>query len=223
MTTLIMRVHSASLDRQEACGTPLISIEMPVIGRDALHCGIFIINSALNVSKQANIVLIGPMGAGKTTVGRQLAQQLRLSFVDSDQEIEKRTGVDISTIFEFEGEDGFRQREAAMMAELGAHEGIVLATGGGSVIRAENRACLQQAGFVVYLYTPVSVQLRRTARDRKRPLLQTENPKERLQALFSERDPLYREIADLVVDTSGEHLRGTVRQIIKGFKAQTAM
>ena len=196
---------------------------MPVIGTDALHCGILMINPDLSVNKQANIVLIGPMGAGKTTVGRQLAQQLRLPFVDSDQEIEKRTGVDISTIFEFEGEDGFRQRESAMLEELSAREGMILATGGGSVIRPENRDRLQQAGFVVYLYTPVSVQLRRTARDRKRPLLQTENPKQRLQTLLNERDPLYREIADLVVDTRGEHLRGTVRQIIKGFKAQTAM
>ncbi|MCG5498447.1 shikimate kinase AroK [Ectothiorhodospira variabilis] len=170
--------------------------------------------------EKSNIVLIGPMGAGKSTVGRHLASHLHLPFVDSDREIERRMGVDIPTIFEYEGEDGFRQREAAVIADLCSREGIVLATGGGVVMRPENRECLKRCGLVVYLRTSVSVQLRRTARDRNRPLLQTENPRARLEELLRIRDPLYREIAHLVVDTDREHLRGTVRTVARRFRGR---
>jgi len=166
------------------------------------------------MSKQQNIFLVGPMGAGKTTIGRHLAQALSREFIDSDRIIEERTGVDIPTIFEFEGEAGFRDREAAVIDELTLLEGIVLATGGGSVLRPENRRNLCARGFVVYLYTPVEIQLKRTEHDKNRPLLQTPDPLATLETLFRERDPLYREIADLVVDTR----KSTIRKIIASIR-----
>ncbi|MBK1672737.1 shikimate kinase I [Ectothiorhodospira shaposhnikovii] len=171
----------------------------------------------------SNIILIGPMGAGKSTVGRHLATYLHLPFVDSDKEIERRTGVDIPTIFEYEGEVGFRDRETAVIDDLCSRQGIVLATGGGVVMRPENRARLARCGLVVYLRASVNTQLRRTARDRSRPLLQTDNPRERLEGLFRIRDPLYREIANLIVDTDREHLRGTVRTIARRFRRPRCM
>lgn len=158
------------------------------------------------------------MGAGKSTVGRHLAARLQMPFVDSDRELESRTGVDIPTIFEYEGEEGFRRREAAVLEDLCARHGIVLATGGGAVMRAENRERLQRCGLVVYLRTPVALQLKRTSRDRNRPLLQTEDPRARLEALLEVRDPLYREIAHLIVDTDREHLRSTVRLIARQYR-----
>lgn len=161
-----------------------------------------------------NIFLIGPMGAGKTTIGRQLAQALCREFIDSDRVIEERTGVDIPTIFEYEGEEGFRVREECIIDELTQLSNIVLATGGGSVIRPLNREHLASRGLVVYLHTPVSLQLQRTAHDRNRPLLQTEDPEARLKTLFKQRDPLYREIADLIVDTD----HNSIRQIIQMIK-----
>jgi len=167
-----------------------------------------------------NIFLIGPMGAGKTTIGRQLAHNLACNFIDSDREIEERTGVDIPTIFEFEGEQGFREREAAVIDELTQLHGIVLATGGGSVIREENRRHLSARGFVVYLATPVSLQLQRTAHDKNRPLLQTEDPEARLKALFQQRDPLYREIADLIIDTSRNSIRQIIQHVRQGIKPE---
>lgn len=154
------------------------------------------------------------MGAGKTTTGRQLARSLGLDFVDSDREIEARSGVDIPTIFDFEGEAGFRQREQAMIDELTRHEGVVLATGGGVVIDPDNRRRLSERGFVVYLATPVDEQLRRTERDSQRPLLQDTDRRATLERLQQERDPLYREIADLVVDTAGGRRRKTVDRIL---------
>ncbi|RMG57415.1 MAG: shikimate kinase AroK [Gammaproteobacteria bacterium] len=165
------------------------------------------------MSSKPSIFLVGPMGAGKTTIGRQLAQTLGRPFHDSDREIEQRTGVDIPTIFEYEGEEGFRQREAAMIDELTRLPGIVLATGGGSVLRPENRKALASRGLVVYLKTPVAVQLARTAHDRNRPLLQTDDPEARLRALFEQRDPLYREVADLILDTGRLSIRQIIRQI----------
>jgi shikimate kinase len=170
------------------------------------------------MSTHTNIILIGPMGAGKSTIGRQLAATLRLPFRDSDREIERRTGVDIPTIFEFEGEEGFRNREMAMLEELCAQQGIVLATGGGAVMRAHNRALLKDCGLVVYLRTTVQTQLRRTARDRNRPLLQTEDPRARLQELMRIRDPLYREIADLTVDTDRDSVRKAVHAIARHYR-----
>jgi shikimate kinase len=170
------------------------------------------------MTQTTNIILIGPMGAGKSTIGRQLAGVLQLPLKDSDREIEQRTGVDIPTIFEFEGEEGFRNRETAMLEELCTEQGMVLATGGGAVMRDQNRALLRDCGLVVYLKTSVKTQLRRTARDRNRPLLQTENPRARLEELMRMRDPLYREIADLIVDTDRDSIRKVVQEISQYYR-----
>ncbi len=157
--------------------------------------------------------LVGPMGAGKSTIGRQLARTLGMEFIDSDREIEARTGVDIPLIFELEGESGFRKREREVIDALTAQPGIVLATGGGAVLDPDNRRHLAARGNVIYLKTSVEQQLRRTAHDRNRPLLQTENPRQRLEELLAERDPLYREIADIVIDTDGCRVRDVVQKI----------
>jgi len=141
------------------------------------------------------------MGAGKTTIGRQLAKQLKLTFLDSDHEIEDHTGANIPLIFEIEGEEGFRKREAAMIDELTQRDNIVLATGGGAVLWQENRQHLHERGSVVYLHAELDDLLERTHKDRNRPLLQTADPRAKLAALIEERDPLYREVAHLVVDT----------------------
>ena len=161
-----------------------------------------------------NIFLVGPMGAGKSAVGRQLAKSLHLPFVDSDDEIESRTGVDIAFIFEKEGETGFRKREAAAIDDLSKLDGVVLATGGGAVVNPESRSFLGGRGFVVYLYTTVNQQLVRTRKGRERPLLENGDRREILEALFLERDPLYREIADLVVETDGRKVHSVSREII---------
>ncbi len=141
------------------------------------------------------------MGAGKSTIGRLLAKELRYPFMDSDREIEARTGADIPWIFDVEGEEGFRQREEAMIAELVLERGIVLATGGGVVMRESNRRALAENGLVVYLRTSVEQQLQRIGKDRQRPLLQTADPGAVLRELMAKRDPLYQEIAHLVIDT----------------------
>jgi len=160
-----------------------------------------------------NLFLIGPMGAGKSTVGRQLARLLHLDFVDSDDEIEERTGVDIPFIFEKEGEEGFRKRETVAIDDLSQREGVVLATGGGAVINAENRSRLGARGYVVYLYTSVDQQLERTQRGRERPLLDNADPRKVLEDFMAIRDPLYREIADLVIDTDGRRVKAVAKQI----------
>jgi shikimate kinase len=162
-----------------------------------------------------NLFLIGPMGAGKTTVGKYLSEMLRMEFADSDHVIQDRTGVDIPTIFEFEGEEGFRNREQAVIDELTAKEGIILATGGGAILRDVNRMHLSSRGFVVYLQCTPEQQFERTHRDKNRPLLQTDNPLEKLQALMRVRDPLYRQTADLVISTEGRNTQSVVREIIK--------
>lgn len=161
------------------------------------------------------IFLVGPMGAGKTTVGRRLAQALRRDFIDSDQEIEQRAGASIPLIFEVEGEAGFRAREKAVIAELTQRPAIVLATGGGAILDVENRRCLAGRGFVVYLHASVDEQLRRTRYDHHRPLLQTADPRARLAALFAARDPLYRDVADLLVASDGQSPRTIIQQILK--------
>lgn len=160
-----------------------------------------------------NIFLIGPMGAGKSAVGRELARSLHLQFVDSDDEIEARTGVDIAFIFEKEGEPGFRKREAAVIDELSRLDGVVLATGGGAIIDDNSRNYLGARGFVVYLRTSVAQQLQRTRRGRERPLLAGEDHEEVLQKLMESRDSLYNEIADLIVDTDGRRVQAVVDEI----------
>ena len=160
-----------------------------------------------------NLFLIGPMGAGKSAVGRQLARMLHLKFVDSDDEIESRTGVDIPFIFEKEGEAGFRRREATVIDDLSKMDGIVLATGGGAVIDAETRSRLGARGFVVYLYTTVEQQLARTSKGRERPLLESGDPRKILEDLMAMRDPLYREIADLTVETDRRRVSAVASEI----------
>lgn len=148
-----------------------------------------------------NIILVGSMGAGKTTIGRQLAKRLHRSFYDSDHELVERCGVDIPTIFEFEGESGFRDRESQVIDELTKRENIVLATGGGAVLRPENRKMLAARGTVIYLRVSLKNQHLRTSADRNRPLLQGGDLMEKLQKLRDERDPLYTALADHVLDT----------------------
>ncbi len=163
---------------------------------------------------KSNIFLIGPMGAGKTTVGKRLAETRGLEFIDSDTEIEERTGVDIPLIFEKEGESGFRKRERLVIADLTQRSGIVLATGGGAVLDADSRQWLSARGFVVYLHASVDQQQHRTSRNDNRPLLQNvPDRREVLQRLFEDRDPLYREIADLVISTDGRNAGQLAREI----------
>lgn len=158
-----------------------------------------------------SVFLIGPMGAGKTTVGRKLAEQLGCSFFDSDHCIEERCGADIPWIFDIEGEAGFRQREIQIIDELSQKQGIVLATGGGAILHAENRQHLAARGTVVYLRASINQQLKRTYKDKNRPLLQTADPKKTLVRLFKERDPLYQSIADLIIETDGK----TSKRVLK--------
>ena len=162
-----------------------------------------------------SLFLTGPMGAGKSTIGKQLAKQLDLPFHDSDHEIESRTGVDIPLIFELEGEAGFRKREASVIDELTRLPNIVLATGGGAVLDPTNREHLKTRGRVIYLHTSVNHQLKRTRKDRNRPLLQTGNPRDKLEELMSIRDPLYREIASIIIDTDGMRVRDVVKIIMQ--------
>jgi shikimate kinase len=161
-----------------------------------------------------NIFFVGLMGAGKTTVGRAVARRLGRPFFDSDHEIEARTGARIPVIFELEGEAGFREREAQVVAELAAREAIVLATGGGAVLRPENRACLHERGLVVYLRANPHDLWMRTRKDKNRPLLQTEDPKAKLEGLYTERDPLYRECAHFIVETGRPSVNGLVNMVL---------
>lgn len=170
-----------------------------------------------------NLFLVGPMGAGKSAIGRQLARRLKRPFRDSDKEIERRTGVDIRTIFEYEGEPGFRARESAMLDELTRESGIVLATGGGAVVLAQNREWLKNRGATIYLRTSVETQFGRTARDRRRPLLHTENPRARLEELFKERDPLYREVAKYAFETDHQKAASIVGAIIRTLRERGEM
>ncbi len=162
-----------------------------------------------------NVFLVGPMGAGKTTIGKQLAQNLHLEFIDSDQEIEARTGAPIDWIFDIEGEAGFRVREKEIIAELTQRQGIVLATGGGAITEAENRTFLAGRGIVVYLETSIDQQVERTRRDKRRPLLQaSDDPEATLSTLNKERDNLYREIADVIVATNENSIKSVANKII---------
>ncbi|MGH8554886.1 MAG: shikimate kinase AroK [Gammaproteobacteria bacterium] len=153
------------------------------------------------------------MGAGKTTIGRQLARSMAKEFSDSDREIEARTGASVALIFDIEGEAGFRRRESKIIDELTLRQNTVLATGGGAVIDAYNRECMKTRGIAVYLRASVDRLFTRTRRDINRPLLQTADPKRALQELLRHRDPLYREVADLVIDTDGRTLRQVITEI----------
>ena len=155
------------------------------------------------------------MGSGKTTIGRHIAKSLGLKFIDSDHEIEKRTGVDIPFIFDKEGEAGFRKREHEVIHELSMLSSIVLATGGGAVIDAENRSNLKLNGIVIYLQASVAELLKRTSRDKSRPLLQTEDPKTKLEKLMQEREGFYKDVADLIIDTGNRTAKDVVKEILE--------
>lgn len=161
-----------------------------------------------------NIILIGPMGSGKTTVGKQLAKRLRLDFVDSDHMIEERCGVSISTIFDIEGEEGFRKRETKMLTELCERSGVVLATGGGAIATEENRILLRK-GFVIYLKTSIETQMARTQKNQNRPLLENVDAEEKLKELMSERGTLYEQEADLIVVSGDRVVSKVVDEIVE--------
>lgn len=160
-----------------------------------------------------NFFLVGLMGAGKTTVGRALARKACKTFYDTDQEIEARTGVRVATIFDIEGEQRFRDRETCVLSDLVKLHDIVLATGGGAILREQNRRLLSANGTVIYLRANIDDLLARTQHDRNRPLLQIADPRAKLASLFEERDPLYREIADLVIDTTQQNVNMLVTQL----------
>ena len=169
------------------------------------------------MAEKRNIFLVGPMGAGKSTIGRELADKLHLDFFDSDQEIERRTGADIAWVFDLEGEEGFRKREETVIDDLSEKQGIVLATGGGSVISAQVRNRLSARGIVVYLETTIDKQVARTQRDRRRPLLQTsEDTRTVLENLAVDRNPLYEEIADVIVQTDDQSAKIVANTIVEG-------
>ncbi|MDB5798450.1 MAG: aroB [Paucimonas sp.] len=169
-----------------------------------------------------NIYLVGLMGSGKTTVGRALARKLNLRFVDSDHEIESRTGATIPLIFEIEGEESFRQRESEVIRDLTQQDGIVLATGGGAILSAASREYLKTRGTVIWLRASVSSILQRTSHDRNRPLLQTADPRQRLEQLLAQREPLYREVAHLTVDTGRPNVQSLVQSIVQQLEARRA-
>ncbi|KHD08971.1 shikimate kinase [Candidatus Thiomargarita nelsonii] len=167
------------------------------------------------MSRLTNIFLVGPMGVGKTTIAHHLVEILNLTFIDSDHEIEKQTGVTIPWIFEYEGEAGFRKRERAIIAELTAVDNIILSTGGGVVLSATNRELLQSRGYVIYLHASVEHLLERTAHSHHRPLLQTSDRREKLETLFRERHPLYTQVADVTIETGQRNIRQVVKAVLK--------
>ncbi|QJC38251.1 shikimate kinase AroK [Enterobacteriaceae endosymbiont of Donacia marginata] len=168
------------------------------------------------MAEKRNIFLIGPMGAGKSTIGRHLANLLKMDFFDSDQEIERRTGADINWVFDVEGEKGFRKREKKIINEITQKKGIILATGGGSIQSKETRKFLSSRGIVVYLKTTIEKQLSRTKRDKKRPLLKNKNQlaKEILEKLAKKRNHLYNEIADIIIKTDEQSAKIVANQLI---------
>jgi shikimate kinase len=173
------------------------------------------------MSLPERVVLVGPMGAGKSTIGRMLAKELGYRFLDSDRIIEERCGANIPWIFDVEGEDGFRQRETAMLDELSETRSTVLATGGGAVMRPENHALLRKNALVIYLKTSIEQQVERTRKDRNRPLLQNDDPEGVLRRLFAVRDPLYTKLADIVMFTDRKSPRLVVRQLVNRINPKT--
>jgi shikimate kinase len=169
-----------------------------------------------------NIFLVGMMGAGKTTVGRALAQRLRMPFVDTDRVMVERTGVPVATIFEIEGEDGFRRRESALLAELAAADSQVIATGGGAVLADGNRELMRRRGTVIYLRAQVDALWERTRHDASRPLLKTPDPRATLAALLDKRDPLYREAAHIIVDTGAQSASSLVNRVLTALRQNAA-
>lgn len=168
-------------------------------------------NSSVNAIN--NIYLVGLPGAGKTTVGRQLARRMQRTFVDADHEIEARTGVRIPVIFDIEGEQGFRDRESKVIADMARESNLIVATGGGAVLREENREALKQGGTVVYLHATPRLIFERTRLDSNRPLLQVADPMAKIEELYAQRDPFYREVADLVVNSLGGSINHLVKQL----------
>jgi shikimate kinase len=160
------------------------------------------------------------MGVGKTTIGKFLARELDLTFVDSDQEVEKRSGAAIAWIFDVEGEEGFRDRETHVIDELSQRDGVLLATGGGAILREENRRYLGDRGIVVHLDTELELLVKRTSKDKKRPLLQTSNPRAVLEKIKRERDPLYREVADIRVHVGDNSSRKAAQQALHLLKKE---
>jgi len=169
--------------------------------------------------QSGNLILVGMMGSGKTTMGRTLARHLGKVFVDSDEEIQKRTGVTIPHIFDIEGEAGFRQRESAAISDLVGRDNMVLATGGGAILAEQNRAMLQQNGIVIYLKASVHDLWQRTRHDRSRPLLQTADPHAKLTGLFQQRDPLYRQVADIVVQSGKQSVHALMLHLVDEIEA----
>ena len=170
----------------------------------------------------SNIFLVGLMGSGKTTIGRALAKKLNLRFVDADHEIEARTGASIPLIFEIEGEASFRQREADVIRDLSAQQGIVLATGGGAVLNEQSRRYLHERGTVIYLRASVNSILQRTSHDRNRPLLQTADPRARIEELSKQRAPLYEEVAHITIETGRPNVQSVVQNILSQLERREA-
>lgn len=164
--------------------------------------------------QKSNIYLVGPMGAGKSTIGRVLAAELHMVFRDSDKVIEDRTGADIPWIFDMEGEEGFRDRESAVLAELSSESHAIIATGGGIILRQENREMMKASGHVCYLTASIEQLVERTARDKKRPLLQVDNPRQKIIDLLAIRDPLYRDAADFIINTDRRSPKLVVQEIV---------
>jgi len=174
------------------------------------------------MEKPRNVVIVGPMGAGKTTVGKLLADELGVEFLDSDKEIEDRTGADIGWIFDVEGETGFRKREAAMIDELTARSGVLVATGGGAVLLEENRKRLVSRGTVIYLNAPLEQQIERTSRDRTRPLLRDGEPGDVLAALQEDRGPLYQEVADFTFTADRRSAKALAQEIARALEQKSS-
>ena len=174
------------------------------------------------LNSKTNIFLVGLMGSGKTTIGRALAKRLGKRFVDADHEIEARTGASIPLIFEIEGEASFREREADVIRDLTAEEGIVLATGGGAILNADSRAFLKSRGTVVYLSASTASIMQRTSHDKNRPLLQTADPKARIEELSRQRSPLYQEVADIIIETGRPNVQSVVQNVLAQLEKRDA-